>query len=209
MVSTYYKSNNVRENAYSLMRKQQEIMNNEQQDALDLKNMESLEEMAQAKKYSKLIKNTMGELVSSTPSLKPYAELVKTAAPLVKEANKNLEYLVETKQLSEFVKKINELDISELSKIQRLIVQDLNDPSIKKVINEEMAKLILEGKDNKEIANELSSLIIGVNPPQKYKTALQTLVQKALAKPSAEMRNAMNNKRKVMAQIKVEPDSSL
>lgn len=187
-VSLYYKSNNAREKAYEKMRREEEIMDNEQQDALDLKNLEGLEEMAQAKKYSRLIKNTMGEIISTSPA---FTKLSKTVEPFIEIVATNLEDLVKTKKLDEFVKKLNELEFSDLSKIQQLIVNDLNDPFIKKLINEEMSKLVADGKTNKEIASELEKYIIGENPPTKYKNALQSLIQKALAKPSAEMRSSM------------------
>jgi hypothetical protein len=187
-VSLYYKSNNAREKAYEKMRREEEIMDNEQQDALDLKNLEGLEEMAQAKKYSRLIKNTMGEIISTSPA---FTKLSKVAEPFIEIVATNLEDLVKTKKLDEFVKKLNELEFSDLSKIQQLIVNDLNDPFVKKIINEEMYKLVADGKTNKEIASELEKYIIGENPPTKYKNALQSLIQKALAKPSAEMRSSV------------------
>jgi len=186
--STYYKSNNVRESVYEKSRKEQEDLNNKQQDELDIKNMEILNEMAQAKRYSRLVKNTFGEIMNTTPVL---SKLAKAGEPLLESVATNLEDLVKTKKLDEFVKKLNELEFSDLTKIQQLIVNDLNDPFVKKLINEEMAKLISDGKTNKEIASELEKYIIGENPPDKYKKALQTLITKALAKPSAEMRSSM------------------
>lgn len=184
----YYKSNNAREAVYEKMRREEEIMSNEQQDMLDLKSLESLEEMAQAKKYSRLIKNTMGEIISTSPA---FSKLAKVTEPVIEIVATNLEDLVKTKKLDEFVKKLNELEFSDLSKIQQLIVNDLNDPFIKNLINEEMSKLIANGKSNKEIASELEKYIIGENPPSKYKNALQSLIQKSLAKPAAEMRSSM------------------
>lgn len=187
-MSLYYKSNNARENAYTLARREQEILDNKQQDELDVKHMENLSEMAQAKRYGRLLKNTFGEIMNTTPVL---SKLSKSAEPFINIVATNLEDLVKTKKLDEFVKKLNELEFSDLSKIQQLIVNDLNDPFVKKLINEEMSKLIIDGKTNKEIASELEKYIIGENPPDKYKDALQSLIQKALAKPSAEMRSSI------------------
>lgn len=62
--SLYYKSNNRREAAYEKSRREEEKINNEQQDILDEAHMMELGEVAQADKYSKLLKKTLRNALS-------------------------------------------------------------------------------------------------------------------------------------------------
>lgn len=62
--SLYYKSNNAREATYEKSRREEENINNEQQDTLDEAHMMELGEVAQADKYSKLLKKTLRSALS-------------------------------------------------------------------------------------------------------------------------------------------------
>lgn len=168
--STYYKSNNARENVYEQSRRQEEINANKQQDQLDIKNMETLSEMAQAKKYSKLIKNTMGELINTSPEL-------KKAIDIGKDTIKSIQDIIDNGRLSELTDKLNAIPLDELTQIQKIIIKDVNNPEIKTIINETIKEEVASGKSNKEIAKTLQELLIGQD--SKYKKELETLVYKA------------------------------
>lgn len=175
--STYYKSNNARENVYEQSRRQEEINANKQQDQLDIKNMETLAEMAQAKKYSKLIKNTMGELINTSPELKKAIDIGKDILPQTKNTIKSIQDIIDNGKLSELTDKLNAIPLDELTQIQKIIIKDVNNPEIKTIINETIKKEVASGKNNKEIAKTLQELLIGQD--SKYKKELETLVYKA------------------------------
>ena len=175
--STYYKSNNARENVYEESRHQEEINANKQQDQLDIKNMETLAEMAQAKKYSKLIKNTMGELINTSPELKKAIDIGKDILPLAKNTIKSIQDIIDNGKLSELTDKLNAIPLDELTQIQKIIIKDVNNPEIKTIINETIKEEVASGKSNKEIAKTLQELLIGQD--SKYKKELETLVYKA------------------------------
>ena len=175
--STYYKSNNARENVYEQSRRQEEINANKQQDQLDIKNMETLAEMAQAKKYSKLIKNTMGELINISPELKKAIDIGKDILPQAKNTIKSIQDIIDNGRLSELTEKLNAIPLDELTQIQKIIIKDVNNPEIKTIINETIKEEVALGKNNREIAKTLQELLIGQD--SKYKKELETLVYKA------------------------------
>lgn len=177
--STYYKSNNVRENVYEQSRRQEEINANKQQDQLDIKNMETLDEMAQAKKYSKLIKNTMGELINTSPELKKAIDIGKDILPLTKNTIKSIQDIIDNGKLSELTDKLNAIPLNQLTKIQKIIIKDINNPEIKNIINETINEDLELGKTHKEIGKSIQDLLIGKD--SKYKKELESLVYKAFS----------------------------
>lgn len=177
--STYYKSNNARENVYEQSRRQEEINANKQQDQLDIKNMETLAEMAQAKKYSKLIKNTMGELINTSSELKKVIDIGKDILPQTKNTIKSIQDIIDNGRLNELTDKLNAIPLDELTKIQKIIIKDINNPEIKTIINETIQEDLELGKTHEEIGKSIQDLLIGRD--SKYKKELETLVYKAFS----------------------------
>lgn len=192
--STYYKSNNVRENVYEQSRRQEEINANKQQDQLDIKNMETLAEMAQAKKYSKLIKNTMGELINTSPELKKAIDIGRDILPQAKNTIKSIQDIIDSGRLNELTDKLNAIPRDELTKIQKIIIKDINNPEIKYIINETIKEDIALGKTHKEIGKSIQELIIGRD--SKYKKELETLVYKAFSPVISKVKDDVKKERK-------------
>jgi len=192
--STYYKSNNAREDVYEQSRRQEEINANKQQDQLDIKNMETLAEMAQAKKYSRLIKNTMGELINTSPELKKAIDIGKDILPQAKNSIKSIQDIIDNGRLNELTDKLNAIPLDELTKIQKIIIKDINNPEIKAIINETINEDIALNKPHKEIAKSIQDLLIGRD--SKYKKELETLVYKAFSPVISQRKKKEKNRRR-------------
>ena len=163
-INLYYKSNNAREDAYTKMRREEEKIANAQQDKLDLKHIENLEEMAQAKRYSKLFKNTMGEIINST--FGETKNIQQLATKIVSSANTSLADIIKAGKLDEFVKTItaftkDELKKMGLSKQAQLVIEDLTKPELKSIVNEELLTGVKRGDTPEQLAKTATALLGG------------------------------------------------